>query len=148
MGQCKETVWDDFRSHQCNRKDGHGPDGAYCKQHAKRYLDNMDLPTLLTIYRVMEGYDGTVSLIKGEVIEETKQSYILRREHRFLFGGDKFFPKNQAIFTEKEALERYYESAKAEVRRRENALQTAKDRLDWVQAELKKQVLGHVALGG
>lgn len=23
--------------HQCNRKRGHGPDGLYCKQHAKKH---------------------------------------------------------------------------------------------------------------
>jgi len=23
--------------HQCTRKCGHGPEGAYCKQHAKRF---------------------------------------------------------------------------------------------------------------
>ena len=23
--------------YQCSRKRGHGPDGCYCKQHAKRY---------------------------------------------------------------------------------------------------------------
>ena len=23
-------------SHQCSKKPGHGPDGLYCKQHAKR----------------------------------------------------------------------------------------------------------------
>ena len=25
----------EFFSHQCSRKRGHGPDGLYCKQHAK-----------------------------------------------------------------------------------------------------------------
>ncbi len=25
-------------SHQCSRKPGHGPDGLYCKQHAKKVL--------------------------------------------------------------------------------------------------------------
>ena len=24
-------------AHQCTRKCGHGPDGAFCKTHAKRY---------------------------------------------------------------------------------------------------------------
>jgi hypothetical protein len=24
-------------SHQCSRKRGHGPDGLYCKQHAKQH---------------------------------------------------------------------------------------------------------------
>lgn len=34
--KCCATVWNRegwSRSGQCNRKRGHGPDGAYCKQH-------------------------------------------------------------------------------------------------------------------
>jgi len=36
-GLCAYEVWDRDRwgSHQCSRKNGHGPDGLYCKQHAK-----------------------------------------------------------------------------------------------------------------
>jgi hypothetical protein len=26
--------------HQCNRKPGYGPDGLYCKQHAKRFSND------------------------------------------------------------------------------------------------------------
>ncbi len=35
--RCAWQVFDRtfFRSYQCTRKCGHGPDGAYCKQHAK-----------------------------------------------------------------------------------------------------------------
>jgi len=38
--KCIEEVWPSARrggwiSYQCNRKRGHGPDGLYCKQHAK-----------------------------------------------------------------------------------------------------------------
>jgi hypothetical protein len=42
-GYCAESVPDGGRSvlsHQCERKNGHGPDGLYCKQHAKRYTDS------------------------------------------------------------------------------------------------------------
>lgn len=34
---CLEEVWDRFMAHQCLRRRGHGPDGAFCKQHAKKY---------------------------------------------------------------------------------------------------------------
>jgi hypothetical protein len=34
-GDCVVEVWQDFWSYQCSRKRGHGPDGLYCKQHAK-----------------------------------------------------------------------------------------------------------------
>ena len=27
--------------HQCSRKPGHGPDGMFCKQHAKKVIDLM-----------------------------------------------------------------------------------------------------------
>lgn len=34
--RCIEEVCGDFAYfHQCSRKRGHGPDGLYCKQHAK-----------------------------------------------------------------------------------------------------------------
>lgn len=37
--RCAEEVWPDFGMipYQCSRKRGHGPVGAYCKQHAKRH---------------------------------------------------------------------------------------------------------------
>lgn len=28
-----------YIEHQCSRKRGHGPDGLYCKQHAKKQED-------------------------------------------------------------------------------------------------------------
>lgn len=34
---CIEEVWRDWHSHQCTRARGHGKDGLYCKQHAKRH---------------------------------------------------------------------------------------------------------------
>ncbi len=37
-GFCSWQVWEVGRaitSHQCSRKNGHGPAGLYCRQHAK-----------------------------------------------------------------------------------------------------------------
>lgn len=34
---CAEEVWDNWLTHQCSRKRGHGLNGEYCKQHAKHY---------------------------------------------------------------------------------------------------------------
>ena len=34
--RCITEVWTGWHSHQCERNRGHGPDGLYCKQHAKR----------------------------------------------------------------------------------------------------------------
>jgi hypothetical protein len=36
---CIEEVWPSggFLPHQCSRKRGHGPDGLYCGQHAKKH---------------------------------------------------------------------------------------------------------------
>ncbi len=34
-GKCAYEVWADFIAHQCSRNWGHGPDGLYCKQHAR-----------------------------------------------------------------------------------------------------------------
>lgn len=38
----KEVVPSDGRwiPYQCSRKRGHGPDGLYCKQHAKQHPEN------------------------------------------------------------------------------------------------------------
>lgn len=33
--RCAYEVHHDPRFHQCERANGHGPDGLYCKQHAK-----------------------------------------------------------------------------------------------------------------
>lgn len=33
--RCAAEVVDDWCHFQCSRKNGHGPDGLYCKQHAK-----------------------------------------------------------------------------------------------------------------
>ena len=35
--RCVEVVWRDYKSHQCGRRRGHGPDGQYCKQHSRRH---------------------------------------------------------------------------------------------------------------
>lgn len=37
--RCVKEVWPahQWTSVQCPRKRGHGPDGLYCKQHAKRW---------------------------------------------------------------------------------------------------------------
>ena len=34
-GDCACEVWIDWGSRQCSRKNGHGINGLYCKQHAK-----------------------------------------------------------------------------------------------------------------
>lgn len=34
--RCIEAVMDGYHQKQCARKRGHGKDGLYCKQHAKR----------------------------------------------------------------------------------------------------------------
>lgn len=43
--QCIKEVWPSgsygWVPHQCSRKRGHGPDGLYCKQHAKKH--NMEV---------------------------------------------------------------------------------------------------------
>lgn len=37
--RCRKAVanFTGYHFYQCRRKRGHGPDGQYCKQHAKRY---------------------------------------------------------------------------------------------------------------
>ena len=38
--RCIEEVWPTYSSwipYQCNRRRGHGSDGLYCKQHAKKH---------------------------------------------------------------------------------------------------------------
>ena len=42
--RCAYEVWDQGRgcmSWQCSRKRGHGPDGLYCKTHAKMVMPNV-----------------------------------------------------------------------------------------------------------
>ena len=31
--KCAKEVWGDWFSNQCSRKNGHGRDGLFCKQH-------------------------------------------------------------------------------------------------------------------
>lgn len=31
--RCAYEIWDNHLTHQCSRKNGHGPDELYCKQH-------------------------------------------------------------------------------------------------------------------
>ena len=40
--KCIQVVWPSYGwlSYQCTRKRGHGPDGLYCKQHAKQHTEN------------------------------------------------------------------------------------------------------------
>jgi hypothetical protein len=41
--RCVEGIWASrtYRSYQCERKRGHGLDGEYCKQHAKKHPDRL-----------------------------------------------------------------------------------------------------------
>jgi len=44
--RCAYEVWDQGRgcmSWQCSRKRGHGPDGLYCKTHAKMVMPNKQI---------------------------------------------------------------------------------------------------------
>jgi hypothetical protein len=44
---CVEEIWPvkgSWIPHQCYRKRGHGPDGLYCKQHAKKYMIEESAP--------------------------------------------------------------------------------------------------------
>ena len=36
-GRCVQDVWEGWQNYQCTRKNGHGPDNLYCKQHAKKF---------------------------------------------------------------------------------------------------------------
>lgn len=36
--KCAESVADGYRFKQCSRPNGHGPDCAFCKQHAKKFI--------------------------------------------------------------------------------------------------------------
>ena len=48
--KCIKQIWSEngFKSWQCKRKRGHGPEGLYCKQHGKRIeqLDDLHIMTL------------------------------------------------------------------------------------------------------
>lgn len=37
LTRCAQGVWEKFKERQCYKKCGHGPEGAFCKIHAKRY---------------------------------------------------------------------------------------------------------------
>ena len=41
IGDCAYEVWDTFSwgGRQCYRRNGHGPDRLYCKQHAKKIAE-------------------------------------------------------------------------------------------------------------
>lgn len=39
-GDCiVQVCWDRMIDHQCTRKRGHGPDGLFCKQHARKIAE-------------------------------------------------------------------------------------------------------------
>lgn len=37
--RCAADVWSDMLGHQCLRRPGHGPEGLFCKMHAKRNVE-------------------------------------------------------------------------------------------------------------
>ena len=43
---CAWEVWDNMLSYQCSRKNGHGPNNLYCKQHAKIIKNSMEIEEL------------------------------------------------------------------------------------------------------
>lgn len=138
MEKCKEIVWDGFHNHHCSRNAGHGPGEAYCKQHAKKYIHKMDLPTLKIIYKVHVDYHGNPTLVEAEVISETNKKYIVKTEYDGFFGYKQTVNKDGYVFnTKKEALEAYLLNAKSNLNYAESKLRQAKRNLDWVEAQLE-----------
>ena len=67
MGEkCKEMVtpsgpYGSFNQYRCNRRSGHGKDGLYCKQHAKRYpADNQETVTMYAAKQEYSSFDVAV----------------------------------------------------------------------------------------
>ena len=55
-----------FHSYQCSRRRGHGPDGLYCKQHAKKIHGRLTLANGSSIEVIPGGEtfsSGSVNLI-------------------------------------------------------------------------------------
>lgn len=62
------------RSYQCQRKDGHGPDGKYCHQHAEKYTQG----NTTTWYRADCYSEWSMGICEVEVLKETNTSLLIK----------------------------------------------------------------------
>lgn len=63
FSRCCETVQSDHVSRQCGKRNGHGPDGAYCKTHDPDAVKRRREASNYLFHK--KYYDGTIRGLRG-----------------------------------------------------------------------------------
>jgi hypothetical protein len=63
LKRCCASVFNNHRSHQCSKKNGHGPDGAYCKTHDPEAVARREAESRYNYHK--RYYDDTVRGLRG-----------------------------------------------------------------------------------
>lgn len=126
--KCIHRVWDRYGDHLCGRKAGYGPEGSYCKQHARSEFGEK-FGEEITLYRVVSAdYRGPIRLMEVEA-EDTGKLYRLPPDAQG-FGYAQNIPKDvtarKGIFTNKEeAVMDFLRTARARVANARKSLEQA-----------------------
>lgn len=101
-GRCAESVFSDFFTHQCTRKNGYGPGKLYCKQHAMK-LGAVD-ESVSADKRYVYGFDeDDKKLVKVKVLKITEEKVFIESNSAFRYRSS--ITTGAACFTKRKALE-------------------------------------------
>jgi hypothetical protein len=138
--RCIAEVWDRFRDLKCNKVAGYGPNGNYCKTHAR--AEGHKIGERITLYRVCGGnYTRPLRLAQTDA-EETQKLFIL--DGRELdFDYSRRITKTKAgslgIFTDKhKSIQWYLESKRNKVESAKKLLQQSEMELNEAEVFLKE----------
>lgn len=131
--RCAATVSRDWNSYQCKRKNGHGPEGLYCKQHAPEAQGVYDTKHKVEgeiWYMVELGYTNRLSMVR--VSSETeKRVYVTRASSWGAGWQDKESHDRRYYKDVQEAMDFMREALAGKIKRLQG-------QIDSLRADLKK----------
>jgi hypothetical protein len=131
LDRCAFEVWRDFGSGQCSKKNGHGPDGLYCKSHANEYFPEI---TGEVMYRLLYGQIAEYKVVKKteKTIWYLDEKTNKTRQDRLQSMYSKWFD------TAKDAFWYLWNDKKRDVEVCERALKKSKEMLAEFELKHKK----------
>lgn len=126
---CVAMVHDTERGcgfHQCGRKRGHGPDGKYCKQHARKHVPDSEK---VRLYGAWIGYSGRAEIAEVYAVE-TDKLYLIPKSHGAI-GYAHRLEKGDAHLTPDAAVD-------AAIKIRRVKIRNAQATIDRLKSEIQK----------
>lgn len=138
--KCKAEVWDRFISCGCQRLAGHGPNGDFCKQHAREYLMESG-SGIKTMYKVYLDNCDKPSIVEIAIVEESEKTLYVKNSDQRYIGYLKTAAKDtangeQALYLSREAaLYAFIKGQESLILSLQKNLSSQQKLLDWAKNE-------------